>query len=379
MFASTGSNAIQATTGADRDGLTVASRMESFGGTGPGFDWVRIGLSLMVITLHSFHTAYGFRPGHSLASTPAGPLFAAILPMFFGLSGFLVAGSALRTRNLKVFLTFRILRIIPALVTEVTLSAVVLGTAMTVLPLADYFSDTRFLRYFGNIVGWIHFELPGVFLSNPRAGMINQNLWTLHPELLSYALMAGLMVTTAVYDRVRLTIVWAVITIACLVLNTQTGVFEPNGTFPGKALIYYFLSGVVAYHWRHLIPVDGRLAVLSALAAYGLYWIPQTVFLIQFPLLYLMLWLGMQNFPRIEWLQRGDYSYGLYLYAYPVQQTLMALLPGAREWYFNLALTLPITLGIAMLSWHGIEKPALKLKKLVAGRPKAIASVTEPA
>ncbi len=357
---------------------SVAGRMARHGGAGPGFDWVRIGLSLVVITLHSFHTAYGFRPGHSLAVTPAGPLFAAILPMFFGLSGFLVAGSALRTRNLRVFLTFRVLRIVPALVTEVTLSALVLGTLLTSLPLADYFADHRFLTYFGNVIGWVHFELPGVFDTNPRAGIVNQNLWTLHPELLSYALMAGLMVSTLVYDRRRLTWVWLAITVACILLNARFGTFEPHGNYPGKALIYFFLSGVVAFHWRDRIPVDNGLAIVAVASAYGLYWLPQTVFLIQFPLLYLVIWLGMQPFPRIGWLQRGDYSYGLYLYSYPVQQTVTALLPASREWYLNLLISVPITLGIAMLSWHIVEKPALKLKKLVGGSPRPIASTTEP-
>ncbi len=353
---------------------SVADRMAECGGAGPGFDWVRLGLSAMVILLHSFHTAYGFRPGESLAFTPAGPIFAAILPMFFGLSGFLVAGSALRTRNLKVFLTFRVLRIVPALVTEVTLSALVLGTVMTSLPLAAYFTDPHFLSYFGNIIGWVHFQLPGVFDANPRASIVNQNLWTLHPELLSYALMAGLMLSALVYDRRRLTWAWLAITVAAIALNGATGIFEPNGNYPGRALIYFFLSGVVAYHWRDRIPVDGHLAVVAVAAAFGLYWLPQTTFIIQFPLLYLVIWLGMQRFPRVEWLLRGDYSYGLYLYAYPVQQTLMALFPGAREWYFNLALALPITLGIAMLSWHFVERPALRLKRVVRDRPRAAAS-----
>ena len=351
--------------------VSVAQRMAAHGGVGPGFDTVRLGLSIMVILLHSFHTAYGYRPGESLAYTPAGPLFAAILPIFFGVSGFLVAGSALRTRSLKVFLTFRVLRIVPALAVEVTLSALVLGTLMTTLPLGDYFADPRFLSYFGNIIGWVHFELPGVFDGNPRSGIVNQNLWTLHPELLSYVLVAGLMLSALFHDRRRLTWAWAAITVAGIALNASTGIFEPHGNYPGKVLMYFFLSGVVAYQWRDRIPVDGQLAVVAVAAAYGLYWIPQTTFLIQFPLLYLMIWLGMQRFPRIDWLPRGDYSYGLYLYAYPVQQTLMALLPGAREWYFNLALTLPITLAIAMLSWHFVEKPALRLKRLVQDRPRA--------
>lgn len=338
-------------------------------GAGPGFDWLRLGLSLAVILLHSFHTAYGYRPGASLAQGAAGPVFAAILPMFFGLSGFLVTGSALRTRNLKVFLSFRVLRIVPALLTEVTLSALLLGAVMTTLPLADYFTDRRFLVYFGNVVGWIHMQLPGVFDANPRSGIVNQNLWTLHPELFSYAVMAAMMATALAYDRRRLTIVWGVLTLALAVINIATGWYEPRGVYPSLVLIYAFVTGVVAFHWRDKIPVDGRLAVLAAVVAYALHGLPEVIFLVLFAHVYLMIWLGMQTFPRIGWLQTGDYSYGLYLYAFPVQQTLVALVPLAREWYWNFLLTVPITLVIAMLSWRFVEKPALALKRYVRAAP----------
>jgi peptidoglycan/LPS O-acetylase OafA/YrhL len=64
--------------------------------------------------------------------------------MFFALSGFLVTGSAIRTRSVRTFLTFRFLRIFPALATEVTLSAVILGPLLTTLPLKDYVSDHHF-------------------------------------------------------------------------------------------------------------------------------------------------------------------------------------------------------------------------------------------
>lgn len=346
-------------------GDTVMAVMDRNRGSGPGFDWVRIGLSLSVILLHSFHTSYGYRPWASLSNGPSGPLFAGVLPMFFGLSGFLVAGSALRTRNLKVFLSFRVLRIMPALVTEVTLSALVLGTLMTTYSLRDYFSDPRFFTYFGNIIGWVHFYLPGVFEGNPRPGIVNQNLWTLHPELISYAVMAALMVSSVVYNKKMLTMVWAAATVVLFIVNIYTGMFEPHGVYPGKILVYFFVTGIVAFHWREHIVLNGKLAILSIVVAYILYWYPNTTFFIQFPLIYLMLWLGMQAFPRINWLQRGDYSYGLYLYAYPVQQTLVMTFLWSREWYINFAMTVPITLGIAMLSWHYVEKPALALKRYV--------------
>jgi hypothetical protein len=62
-------------------GETVLSVMDRNRGSGPGFDWVRIGLSLAVILLHSFHTSYGYRFTRSLSDGLTGPFFAAILPI----------------------------------------------------------------------------------------------------------------------------------------------------------------------------------------------------------------------------------------------------------------------------------------------------------
>ena len=92
--------------------------------------------------------------------------FLYLVPAFFAVSGFLVTGSGLRVRATSTFLAFRVLRILPALLVEVTLSALVLGPIFTRLPLSSYFSDQQFFRYFGNIVGWITFYLPGVFQNN---------------------------------------------------------------------------------------------------------------------------------------------------------------------------------------------------------------------
>jgi peptidoglycan/LPS O-acetylase OafA/YrhL len=351
--------------------------MAAHRGVAPGFDWVRIGLSLTILLLHSFHTAYG--PSPELATGPAGPIWGAALPMFFGLSGFLVAGSALRTRALLPFITFRVLRIVPALAVEVTLSALLLGPLVTALPLSDYVRDPALYHYFGNIIGWIHFHLPGVFLTNPRPGIVNQNLWTLHPELGCYALMAVLMATGLVYRRRAITVVFVLFSIGLVAWDLGVGSLQLNGNFGRGVLVWSFIAGITAFHWRDRLPIGRGLALGSAVLAYALLKAPGFNLLALLPIIYLMVWLGMQDFPRIELLQRGDYSYGIYLYGYPIQQTLAYLFPQLREWWLIFPTAAVLTLLFAMLSWHGIEKPALRLKRLVKGRPKPIDSLTEPA
>jgi peptidoglycan/LPS O-acetylase OafA/YrhL len=112
-----------------------------------------------------------------------------ILPMFFALSGFLVTGSLFRTRTLTEFIALRLLRLVPALAVEVTLSAVVLGALFTSLPIGQYFSDPAFWKYFLNIAGRIHYSLPGVFQDNPIP-IVNISLWTIPYELEWYLISA---------------------------------------------------------------------------------------------------------------------------------------------------------------------------------------------
>jgi len=176
--------------------ISVGDVMRANGGAGPGFDLLRLLLALAIFFSHSFFTSQG--DDGSLWLSPARPLLMALVPMFFGLSGFLVTGSAMRTQSLRVFMTFRILRIVPALMTEVVLSAVILGALLTTLPLQDYYTSSEVHQYFGNIIGWIRFALPGVFVDNPMPGLVNVNLWTLKPEFACYAVMAGIIVTVLI-------------------------------------------------------------------------------------------------------------------------------------------------------------------------------------
>jgi peptidoglycan/LPS O-acetylase OafA/YrhL len=64
----------------------------------------------------------------------------------------------------------------------------------------------------------------------------------------------------------------------------------------------------------------------------------------------------------------GDYSYGLYIYAFPLQQQMAFYHPRLR-YLKGLAVVYPIILGVAVLSWHFIEKPALGLKKYFRPKP----------
>ena len=125
---------------------TIATLLEIHR-TAPGFDAMRLGLSLAIICFHSLLVCYGkaYQDGVVIMG-PFRPLVLAILPVFFALSGFLIAGSMLRVKPLKIFIAHRVLRIVPALFCETMISALVLGPLLTTLTLEAYFRHRDFLR-----------------------------------------------------------------------------------------------------------------------------------------------------------------------------------------------------------------------------------------
>src|SRR5207245_877255 len=130
----------------------------------------------------------------ALWTTPLRPLLRAIVPMFFTLSGFLVAGSLERCQTLISFMGLRAIRIYPALMVEVLLSAFLIGTCITSDSIKDYFTDSEFREYLLNSIGDIHYNLPAVFENNPFPRIVNSQLWTVPYELGCYLTLAGLAI-----------------------------------------------------------------------------------------------------------------------------------------------------------------------------------------
>jgi peptidoglycan/LPS O-acetylase OafA/YrhL len=350
------------------DSPSVGDIMRANEGVGPGFDTFRLGLALAIFCSHSFFVSQG--DNGFLWGTPARPLLMAMVPMFFGLSGFLVTGSALRTASLQVFLTFRILRILPALVTEVTLSALILGPLLSSVSWHDYFTNREFVEYFGNIIGKIRFVLPGMFLDNPMPGIVNINLWTLKPEFTCYVIMAALILTGVVRKGRWVTLSVVAVLIGSLIVNYAHNISENsnggNNPYIPYVAVLYFMLGAAAFHLRDYVPVDRKIFVISAVDAYILMLNPGYAFAAAIPAMYCMLYIGMQRFPRTRLIESGDYSYGIYLYGFPIQQTLVHLFPIFREaWPMLFLVGAPLTFAFAAVSWHFIEKPTLYLKRFV--------------
>lgn len=345
-------------------------------GEGPGFNALRLGLSVLILAAHS-----GWIAGADVSrdwTGLRGLLLLSLVPAFFALSGFLVTGSAIRTAAVTPFLALRVLRIAPALLVEVTLSAIVLGPLFTSYPLTDYVRDIRFIEYFGNIVGRIRFELPGVFETNPLPNTVNQNLWTLKPELYCYILLA-LMIGFGALRR-RLLLPLAILGLACAgtAAAYRFGFGLQPGNYHWAVAVLHFLTGCVFYQRRDALKMHWLL-FLGALAAAMLLMAGDRAlgFLVAPFLTYCVIFIGLLPLQLPRSIHRLDISYGIYLYGFPIQQALIAkfaLLHGSGPLLF--AVSLPLTVIFALLSWLYVEKPFLRLKRhVLTAAPKPAAPV----
>jgi len=348
--------------------MTLGERLRAFDGNGPGFAHLRIGLSLAILFWHSFGLPYGMQWTRTVPEFPFPSIVAALLPMFFALSGFLVMGSALRTNDVRTFLTFRVLRIVPALFTEIALSALVLGPLLTAIPLADYFNSREFLEYFGSMIGRVRYILPGLFLSNPAPRVVNGALWTVGPEILCYVLIAFAMVA-GFFSKPRLMLLaTALYLVVCLASDPWDAapVYE---ILPTKTLILSFLTGNGIFLYRDRLPYSPWLTLAVFLASLVCIAIAQfdvahaAVYPAAIGLAYVAASIGLMKLPPLPFFHRGDYSYGVYIYGFPIQQAIVHFFPGHRDWWFVFAVSLPITLLFAVASWHLVEGPALALRK----------------
>ncbi len=334
--------------------------MQSAGGVTTGFDYLRIGLSLAVLVWHAIAlSARSLEFDAELWSGPFRFIPAAIIPLFFALSGFLVTGSLGRTR-LHQFVTLRFIRLIPALAVEITLSAVIIGLIFTTLPTSQYLSNPEFYGYFLNIVGDIHFYLPGVFDDKPLRGLMNGQLWTIPFELECYLALVLLAASTATRRRLAFIAVVAALSLAFTVRALTGPPISAVTHVPGRVLVVCFLAAVSLHLYRDRIPYSNLLGVISAVATAVCLQIPAASYLAAFPVAYLTIWLGLMRPPAIPF---GDLSYGVYLFHWPIQQSTVHMFPGIHSPWLLMLVSLPLTATCAWLSWTWIERPVLVRKK----------------
>jgi peptidoglycan/LPS O-acetylase OafA/YrhL len=332
------------------------------------FDLLRILFAWFVIVSHSYVLNGDGATDPLFVATNSTFLFSFIgVKGFFIISGYLIFKSMMVSTSIFEYLVKRVLRIFPALavVLLITLAAVYFIYPSN---LAPFFSNKEVYAYFlGNLVLFKpHFFIQGIFSGLPSSA-INGSLWTIEYEFFFYLfiLLFFFVRSHKIFLKIALAIVIGIFLMVRLLLynwTVQTHFFIPLE--PLFDLGIYFLMGSLlscfhfdAINYKHTIAAVLLIALIAAIY----FGVGHTVVYVTLP--FLVIYLGKQTSRVATFVHAsiGDPSYGIYLYAFPLQQFII-------YWFrpSTLMLFIASTIGafiFGYLSWILIEKKALALKQ----------------
>lgn len=334
------------------------------------FDFIRLFAATLVIVGHAYAI---------LGRTLETPVFLGssvstyAVKIFFVISGYLIVQSWVYNPKPVNFIIKRALRIFPALIVVVMLSALIMGPLVTSLTIEDYFAHPLLKLYFFNTILFIVYQLPGVFENNIFPNAVNGSLWSLPVEVFQYILVLIIGVISLSTSK-NFKLLWILLTIFIFTIKLKF-IFFPNVEITG-IIIYgtlvssvlevspYFMMGGVFYVLKDKIPLRIIFAITilfiaQYLASYNI----SDEFISIFVTTYAVLAFAKVSTPFIRDIGKyGDVSYGVYLYGFPVAQFLSYQYAEDYSLIVHMIATILISYAFAFASWHLVEKRVLRLK-----------------
>lgn len=327
------------------------------------FDFVRLIAAITVIIGHSIFVldldeteiigySLGVRAIHGSA-----------VNVFFTLSGYLICKSYVRNPDIRRFLKNRCLRIFPGLIFSVLITYILICPLFTSLAIGDYFLINK--SYLLNAFLYFNeFKMHHVFDQANDVNYVNRSLWTLKHEFSLYLVVLLLGLT-----RVLNTIMFPIIYTIYSLLNVYLIVSHQHQEYYN--FIQAFLTGMLFFWLEQRLHFNIKKIFFGLILVYitSRLCIPSSMFrihLLEFLLPLLALTFSLQNYKYINQASKfGDFSYGIYLYGYPVQQALSILLKNTSivdHLYIFSGISILISFLFAFISWHLVEKVFLRWK-----------------
>lgn len=307
-------------------------------------DVLRLGLAAFVIVSHAWPIALGPDTTEPLVALTGHSLGGWAVGLFFFLSGLLVTASAERRTPLS-FLGARARRILPGLVVAL----------IATLALAYLCGATP---SWNEALGWflrsatlasIEHRISGAFAGNSYPEVVNGPLWSLFHEVAAYSVCI-FFVQFGLHRRKPALFLLTLVPLGLSLVEA----FLPDRLTTFAPLFTCFAAGMVAHILRHRIVLSSPLAMGLLPMVLVAPW-PVGVLVVAYAMLALSLTVPALRLP-------GDYSYGFYIYGWPVAQTVAHLVPGISPAELA-ALSLVATTPAAIASWHLVERPSLSLKR----------------
>ncbi|MBS1823170.1 MAG: acyltransferase [Acidobacteria bacterium] len=349
------------------------------------FDIIRLALSVLVIFSHSYPLGIGSEVREPIVLLTHGQVTAGhvAVDLFFIISGFLITASYERSKSGWSYMKKRIARIYPGFIVTMLLCALVvvplsggrLEGATLAARVKDFVVQTVQLREFHSV---------GAFAANPTPGAVNGSMWSIPYEFWCY--IGVLLLGLAGLLRSRRAVVGIFLFSIVVSLLFAHYRWTPGGKILGRILGYppfwarllpMYMSGIVFYRLRDRLVLKGRWIALAC-AGLVLAAVLPLGWTLLFPIAGAYLVLVLAYHPAIRfhgWNRFGDFSYGTYLYAFPIEQLIVRWIGHPLTPFHLFALATPPTLLCAVLSWHLVEKrflraahkPALRSAEAMAG------------
>jgi len=332
------------------------------------FNLIRILAALAVLISHSYAIVTGDPSNEPLKEVLGVSLGSISVDIFFACSGFLVCASFVNRASSVKFIRARALRIFPALCVMTIVTIIFIGWNVSNEQRSDFFSSAQTFSYLiknTTLFFGVEYRLPGTFIENPYPGVVNGSLWSLPHEVRCYlalALMCWLSLRFLNPSQTRRLFVF--ISLMVLALDSISKwllITIPHYHFVHLFGVFLFGASLYLYRiheQRSLVKLAFACVILFPLLGYF------NAFIFFYGFLVPLAVLGVAYAPirTLRGYNRiGDYSYGVYIYAFPIQQFLIHSYPSLNVQKLFLFAAI-LSIFAAMLSWHFVEKPALKFK-----------------
>lgn len=328
-----------------------------------GIGFMRLFFALFVIVQHGFALNNNIDPLSRLGLSSFGSFG---VNGFFILSGYLITASWLNSKSYISFSWRRILRVFPAFVVCLFFTGFIISPLMTIINNGNIdivFFKQQLSYIYKNLLLIIYQPDITNLTINHHEHSLNGSLWTLSWEFGFYILLAIAGTLGLLSKRKKILFIAIILyIISYWMSDCKCTIFFKYYTSQRVTILpFMFGLGVLAYLFKHKIPNNTLLFIICIIGwALDLKY-NHVMPIYPFFFLYMMLWL-MVNLPIKSFEKHGDYSYGIYIYHYPIIQLILLIYNfNVNPWILSLIAIVPTGI-LAYLSWHYIEKPALSFK-----------------